>query len=66
MSLAGALRGRKRRRTTVPDPTAEARPDLVRRNFAATAPNRLWVADFTYSAQPAVMCSSVGGPRSAR
>jgi transposase-like protein len=26
-------------------------------------PNALWVADITYSAQLAVMCSSVGGAR---
>ncbi len=43
----GALRGR-RVRTTLPDP-AHTRPlDLVKRDFTATAPNRLWVADFTY------------------
>ena len=24
------------------------RPDLVKRDFTAAAPNRLWVADFTY------------------
>ena len=31
-------------------PTAEAEraPDLVDRDFTATAPNQLWVADFTY------------------
>ncbi len=29
-------------------PEASRRPDLVRRDFNATAPNRLWVADFTY------------------
>jgi len=27
---------------------AQAAPDLVRRDFAASAPNRLWVADLTY------------------
>ncbi len=56
LGLAGARRGR-RVRTTVAD-TAAARPaDLVGRNFDPPAPNHTWVADFTYSAQPAVMCS---------
>jgi putative transposase len=33
----------------VPDRAAAAgRPDLVRRNFTAPAPNQRWVADFTY------------------
>lgn len=45
----GALRG-KRVRTTIPEPS-DARPaDLVDREFTATAPNQLWVADFTYVA----------------
>jgi putative transposase len=46
---AGALRG-KQIRTTIPAP-ADPRPaDLVDRDFTAPAPNRLWVADFTYVA----------------
>jgi len=45
--LAGAVRGRKIR-TTVPDPSAERAPDLLKRAFVASAPNRVWVADFTY------------------
>jgi putative transposase len=46
---SGALRGKKHR-TTIPAP-ADARPrDLVDRDFTATAPNQLWVADFTYVA----------------
>ena len=45
----GALRGKKHR-TTIPAPD-DARPaDLVDRDFTATAPNQLWVADFTYVA----------------
>lgn len=40
----GAVRG-KRVRTTIPDPTAARSPDLVDRDFTATAPNQLWVAD---------------------
>ncbi len=34
--------------TTVRDRDARPAPDLVERNFAAAAPNRLWVADITY------------------
>jgi putative transposase len=45
--LQGVVRG-KRRRTTIPDHGAERPVDLVDRDFTATAPNRLWVADFTY------------------
>jgi putative transposase len=33
---------------TVRDRDARPAPDLVERNFVATAPNRLWVADITY------------------
>jgi putative transposase len=51
MRTAG-LRGAKRRgkpwRTTIGDPAALKRPDLVKRDFTATAPDRLWVGDFTY------------------
>ena len=47
--LRGCLRGRRRRRhTTRQDPLAIPAPDLVKRNFAAPAPNRLWTADITY------------------
>ena len=49
---ANGIQGAKRRgkpwRTTIPDPAAARRPDLVRRDFTALAPDRLWVADFTY------------------
>ena len=48
---AAGLKGISRRktpRTTVPAKAKETRPDLVKRNFTAEAPNRLWVADFTY------------------
>ena len=45
--LAGAVRG-KTRRTTIPDPRAARPADLVGRQFAPSAPNRLWVADLTY------------------
>ena len=47
LDLVGARRGR-RVRTTVAA-TAAARPaDLVQRDFDPQAPNRTWVADFTY------------------
>jgi transposase InsO family protein len=52
---ADALRGHpgaKRRgrpsRTIIPDVEAGRRPDLVQRNFAVEAPDRLWVADLSY------------------
>lgn len=45
--LQGAVRGKKRR-TTILDGQTERAPDLVDRDFTASAPNRLWVADFTY------------------
>ncbi len=45
--LEGVRRGRKRR-TTIPDGQTERPLDLVDRRFSAEAPNRLWVADFTY------------------
>ena len=47
--LEGVVRG-KARRTTVADERADRPADLVERDFTATAPNRLWVADFTYVA----------------
>lgn len=49
---ANGIQGAKRRgkpwRTTIPDPDARRRPDLVNRDFTASAPNELWVADFSY------------------
>lgn len=47
MGLAGAVRGRKFK-TTVPDTSAARPADLVKRQFVATRPNELWVADLTY------------------
>ena len=47
LGLRGAVRG-KVKRTTIADPAAAAARDLVARQFAPPAPNRLWVADFTY------------------
>jgi putative transposase len=49
LGISGAVRG-KTRRTTIADPAAARSPDLVKRKFSAAAPNRLWVADFTYCA----------------
>ncbi len=46
-SLRGVMRGRGRR-TTIPDGQARRPADLVKRDFSAPAPNRLWVADMTY------------------
>ena len=46
--IVGAKRRGKPWRTTKPDPEAQRRPDLVQRDFAVDAPNRLWVADLTY------------------
>jgi putative transposase len=49
---AHAIQGAKRRgkpwRTTIPDPQAYRRPDLVKRQFTAGEPNRLWVGDLSY------------------
>jgi putative transposase len=46
------IQGAKRRgrpwRTTIADPEARRRADLVQRQFSAGGPDRLWVADFTY------------------
>jgi putative transposase len=45
----GARYGSKHK-TTVADDSHRRYPDLVDRRFYAAAPNRLWVADFTYVA----------------
>jgi putative transposase len=47
LELEGAVRG-KTWRTTIPSSVASRPADLVDRDFSATAPNRLWVADLTY------------------
>ena len=46
--IQGAKRRGKPWRTTIPDPHALRRPDLVQRDFTAQAPNRLWVGDLSY------------------
>ena len=45
--IVGVRRG-KRVRTTKADPGAPRHPDLVGRDFTATAPNQLWVTDLTF------------------
>ena len=45
--LKGVVRGAKQR-TTVSEENAHRPADLVDRQFHATAPNRLWLADITY------------------
>jgi transposase InsO family protein len=50
MGLHGAVRGRAFKVTTVADEAAIRPPDLVHREFTATRPNQLWVADITYVA----------------
>jgi transposase InsO family protein len=46
--IQGAKRRGKPWQTTKPDPDAGRRPDLVQREFTASHPNELWVADFSY------------------
>jgi putative transposase len=50
MRAAGLLGAcRRRRGLTVRDPRAAPAPDLVKRQFRAAGPDRLWVADFKQS-----------------
>jgi putative transposase len=46
--IVGAKRRGRPWRTTRPDPDAQRRPDLVPRDFRATRPDELWVADLSY------------------
>jgi putative transposase len=46
--IVGAKRRGKPWRTTRSDRQAARRPDLVQRDFSATRPNELWVADISY------------------
>jgi putative transposase len=50
MGLTGAVRGRAWVTTTQAAGAAERPGDLVTRQFTATRPNQLWVADLTYVA----------------
>ena len=49
LGLQGVRRGKKIR-TTVPGKDGQRAGDLLNRDFTAPAPNRRWVADFTYVA----------------
>jgi transposase InsO family protein len=49
LGLRGVVRGEPRRTTTPADPATGPR-DLVARDFTATRPDQLWVADLTYVA----------------
>jgi putative transposase len=49
LGLRGVVRGR-RIKTTIPEGLSERPRDLVQRDFRATRPNQLWVADLTYVA----------------
>jgi transposase InsO family protein len=49
LGLEGVRRG-KPHKTTTPAPSAARPTDRVERNFSATRPNQLWVADLTYVA----------------
>jgi transposase InsO family protein len=49
LELRGVVRGRKPK-TTIPDEATTRPADLVKRDFTATRPDQLWVADLTYVA----------------
>jgi putative transposase len=49
LGLRGVRRGKKIR-TTIPGKDGQRAGDLLNRDFTAPAPNRRWVADFTYVA----------------
>jgi len=46
LGICGVVRGKKKR-TTIPDPSAPRAPDLACRQWTVARPNRLWVTDFT-------------------
>ena len=48
MDLAGVSRRRQPSRARKKTPETPPAPDLVKRDFTAKAPNRLWIADITY------------------
>ena len=50
LGLQGTVRGRRFKVTTITDAAALRPADLVTRQFQATRPNQLWVADLTYVA----------------
>jgi transposase InsO family protein len=50
LGLRSVIRGKVVVRTTVADTAAPCPLDRVNRQFTASRPNQLWVADFTYGA----------------
>ena len=46
--IIGVSKRRSARKRKNPGPDVAPAPDLVRRRFTASAPNKLWVADITY------------------
>jgi putative transposase len=48
LGVRGVVRGKTSVRTTIGDEASRRPLDLVARQFRASAPNRLWVADLTY------------------
>jgi putative transposase len=50
LGLKGTVRGRRFKVTTIADAAAMRPADLVTRQFKASRPNQLWVADLTYVA----------------
>lgn len=57
---AEGLQGASRRRFVVTTRRGKERPapDLVQRDFSASGPDRLWVADITTSRRPGGSCTS--------
>jgi transposase InsO family protein len=53
-------------RTTLAGAGPDSRPDLVKRDFTATAQDRLWVADLTYVRTFADACRWTSGTNSTR
>jgi hypothetical protein len=65
MGLRGAIRGKAFTTTTIPDESLARPEDLVKRDFTADAPNRLWVTDLERHEAPlnrVVMKGHHGGP----
>ena len=48
LGIEGVSRRRGRIRTTTPDRRAAPAPDLVKRDFQASRPDEIWVADITF------------------
>ena len=68
MKAAGlrGISGTKGPRTTLAGAGPDSRPDLVKRDFTATAQDRLWVADLTYVRTFADACRWTSGTNSTR